>query len=188
MRVLIRGGSISAGKGVVRSYADIVRYELAPAGIEVINVSRERDTSFQGVWGFAEDIAPARPDILVLHFGIDDIYRPVYRSEFRENIVQIVRLARILFNPRTFLMSSHTFHSSFDMDGAYIIYHALREVAHDLECVFVPVHLYWMNRLFETGRKHAALVQVDDRLPNEEGHAIYAEALMRALRDGGITG
>ncbi len=186
MRVLIRGGSIAAGKGVDRSYADIVRDELAPAGIEVLNVSRERDTSFQGVWGFSGEITPVRPDVLVLHFGIDDIYRPVYRSEFRENMVQIVRLARVLFNPRTFLLGSHTFEGSIEMDAAYIFYLQLREVAHDLGCVFVPVHLRWMNRLYETGRRHAALVQEDDRLPNEEGHRIYAEALMHAFREDGI--
>ncbi|TAL39368.1 MAG: SGNH/GDSL hydrolase family protein [Spirochaetes bacterium] len=188
MRILIRGGSIAAGIGAARSYVDIVRERLAADGREVLNVSRARDTSFQAVWDFAPDIEQFRPDILVLHFGIDDIYRPVYRSEFRENLVQVIRLARVRFNPKIYLMGSHSFPNPVEMDAAWIFYSTMREVAQDLACVFVPVHLAWMNHLYETGRKHEELVQKDERLPNEEGHRLYAKALIKAFARNGVCG
>jgi hypothetical protein len=37
MKLLIRGGSIAAGLGVIRSYVDILTESLLKKGIEVIN-------------------------------------------------------------------------------------------------------------------------------------------------------
>jgi hypothetical protein len=186
MRILVRGGSIAAGIGAARSYVDIVRDRFVADGLEVVNVSRARDTSFQAVWDFTGDIEHYRPDLLVLHFGIDDIYRPVYRSEFRENLVQVIRLARVRFNPAIYLMGSHSFPNAPEMDAAWIFYTTMREVAQDLACVFVPVHLFWINHLYETGMKHEEFVQKDERLPNDDGHRLYAAALIRAFTANGV--
>src|SRR4030042_6884101 len=118
MRLLIRGGSIAAGYGVATTYVDIIRESLN--GIEIINRSRIKDNSFQGVWTFYDDIDPFKPDILALHFGIDDAYNPVYRSEFKENLVQIVRLARKRFNPEIILLTYHPFENQYEMGIIYM--------------------------------------------------------------------
>jgi len=47
----------------------------------IYNISRYGDTSFDGVWDF-DKIRVCQPDLLILHFGIDDIYYRVYRSDF----------------------------------------------------------------------------------------------------------
>lgn len=39
------------------------------------------ETSFAGLWSFEEDFDPFRPDLLILHCGIDDAYGSVYRSK-----------------------------------------------------------------------------------------------------------
>ena len=49
MKILIRGGSIAAGLGVARGYADILRETYKPRGIEVVNRSRAGETSFDGM-------------------------------------------------------------------------------------------------------------------------------------------
>jgi len=49
MKLLIRGGSIAAGHGVIKSYADILTHPFGPKAIEVINRSRYRETSFDGI-------------------------------------------------------------------------------------------------------------------------------------------
>jgi len=56
MKLLIRGGSIAAGFGVKKCYADILEESLLKKGIAVINRSRYRETSFDGIGTFDEDI------------------------------------------------------------------------------------------------------------------------------------
>lgn len=172
MRVLIRGGSVSAGVRANVCYAELLKESFSGSGVEIINRSREKDSSFEGVWSFYDDIDPIKPEVLILHFGIDDMYRPVYRSEFKENFVQIVRLARQRFDPAIVLLTSHPFEDPGEMDAAQIYYRAIREVALDLECMFVPVHLLWAGYLHESGSRHSGLVDTDYRYPNEEGHRL----------------
>ncbi len=173
MKLLFRGGSIPAGRGASRSYVDMLQDALSDKKIEVINRSRVLDTSFEGVWSFYEDIDLFKPDLLILHFGIDDIYRPVYRSEFKENLVQIVRLARARFNPVIFLLTSHPFENQYDIESVNIYYRTIREVAFDLECVYIPVHMLWLQYMQDRGKSIKDLVQEDSRFPNNEGQEIY---------------
>ena len=170
MKLLIRGGSIAAGLGVTKSYVDILTESLLTKGIEVINRSRYQETSFDGIGTFNEDIDFFRPDILLIHFGVDDAFGYVYRSEFQENIIQTIRLARLRFNPVIFLATSHTFDNPNDMDAVNIFYRSLRIVASDLGCELIPIHNYWAGYLEENNLCSKDLVLSDSRYPNEKGH------------------
>lgn len=179
MRLLIRGGSIAAAHGVKQGYVDILRENKALEGLEIINRSRFGETSFDAVRTFYDDIAPFEPRLLILHFGIDDAFAGVYRSEFQENLVQIVRLARRLFNPSVFLATSQTFDNPHVMEAVNIFYRSLRIVATDLNCLLIPVHTYWVGYLSEHGLPSHALTLNDPRHPNEKGHAVMAEVIGR---------
>lgn len=181
MKLLIRGGSIAAGYGVTKSYVDILQDSLSNQGIEIINRSRFRETSFEGIETFNEDIGCFRPDILLIQFGVDDAFGYVYRSEFQENIVQLIRLARLKFNPVIFLATAQTFENSYDMDAVHIFYRSLRIVASDLACCLIPVHSYWAGYLDEYHLGVRDLVQDDCRYPNEHGHRVIAEAILHGL-------
>jgi len=181
MKLLIRGGSIAAGLGVIKSYVDILTESLLKKGIEVINRSRYRETSFDGIGTFNEDIANFQPDILLVHFGVDDAFQYVYRSEFQENLVQMIRLSRLRFNPVIFLATSHTFDNPHDMDAVYIFYRSLRIVASDLGCELIPVHNYWAGYLEQNNLCSKDLVLSDSRYPNERGHLVIAEAILTWL-------
>jgi lysophospholipase L1-like esterase len=181
MKLLIRGGSIAAGHGVNKCYADILKEILAAHEIEVINRSQHRDTSFDGIETFNEDIAALAPEILLLHFGVDDAFGYVYRSEFQENIVQIIRQARALFNPLIFLATAHTFDNAHDMAAVDIFYRSLRIVAVDLDCKSISLDRYWAGYLAKHQLTSADLVLSAPRYPNEKGHAVMAEAIIKAL-------
>jgi hypothetical protein len=181
MKLLIRGGSIAAGYGVTKGYADILKERLAAKGSEVINRSRYRETSFDGIETFEEDIASIVPDILLLHFGVDDAFGYVYRSEFQENIVQVIRRARALFNPLIFLATAHTFDNPHDMAAVDIFYRSLRIVAVDLNCKSISLDRYWAGYLANNCLISADLVLSDCRYPNEKGHEVFAQAIMKAL-------
>jgi hypothetical protein len=182
MRILIRGGSIAAGHGVLKGYPDILKEKLSTSGIELINRSRYRETSFEGVWTFEEDIEPFRPDILLLNFGIDDAFRPVYRSEFQENHVQIIRRARKLFNPRIVLATSHTFDDPYEMEAVNIYYRSLRIVAKDLLCDLIPIDSLWAGFICEKVMKSSELCLADTRYPNERGHELFADFIYDYLK------
>ncbi len=174
-KILVRGGSIAAGCGVKTNYADILRRRYLHREVEIINRSRKGETSFDGVDSFYADIDPWRPEILVLHFGIDDAYAAVYRSEFKENLVHIIRLARERFEPVVFLLTSQPFNDPHEMEAVHIYYRVIREVALDLSCRLIPVHTHWDGYLEKSGIPHENLVQTDVRLPNERGHRLLAD-------------
>ncbi len=180
-KLVIRGGSIAAGHGVKQGYAEILMDMLKPRGINVINVSRFQDNSFDGVWSFPTDIEPHCPENLLIHFGIDDTFFPVYRSEFKENLVLMVRRARRLFSSRIFLATSHTFDDPYDMESVNIFYRVIREVSLDLQCTMIPVHTYWAGYLQDKGLTNKDLVLTDTRYPNEIGHRVYADVIMNHL-------
>lgn len=181
MILLIRGGGIAAGAFVQKSYAQLLSEQLSSYGIEVINRSRDRDTSFQGCWTFEEDIAPYRPEMILFHFGIDDIYRPVYRSEFKENLVQLVRLCRVRYNSHIFLATSHPFSGDFEMQSALIYYRTIREVALDLQCHYIPIHYLIADELNEHHLAMKDIVLPDERYINEMGHRLFFNIISRKI-------
>jgi lysophospholipase L1-like esterase len=181
VKLLIRGGSIAAGYSVNKSYGDIIAESLLKQGIEVINRSRYQETSFDGVDTLCQDIDFFRPDILLIQFGIDDAFQFVYRSEFQENLVQMIRLARARFNPIVLLATSHTFDDPYDMDTVNIYYRSLKIVASEMNCELIPVHYYWAGYLEEHDLRNKDVVLSDPRYPNERGHRIIAEAVMKGL-------
>ena len=187
VKLLIRGGSIAAGYSVAKSYVDIMTESLLKQGIEVINRSRHRETTFDGVYTFYEDIDVFKPDMLLIQFGIDDAFQCVYRSEFQENLVQMIRLARMRFNSDVLLATSHTFDDPYDMDAVNIFYKSLKILASDINCELIPVDHYWAGYLAEHGLRNKDLVLSDPRYPNEIGHRIIAEAVLKGLNNIFLT-
>lgn len=187
MKILIRGSSIGAGYGVARTYIDIIREIYAAAEVSVINISRFKETSFDAVRSYRDDIAPLTPDVLIVHYGIDDAFNPVYRSEFKENLVHLVRYAREDGIRHIALMTSHPFENINEMKTLEIYYRTVREVALDLQCHYIPVHLFWSGHLYENKLHFNDLLLNDYRFPNEKGHELYAVILnnyLTSLRDG----
>ncbi len=177
MILLVRGGSVPAGHGVPRGWVDIARETLGNRGVHVINRSRYRETSFDGMETYETDIAPFRPSVLVLQFAVDDAFQAVYRSEFQENLVRMVKLARSRFNPAIFLATSHAFDNPNDMEAVNLFYRSLRIVASDLGCGYLPLHHHWAGYLERNGLRSSDLTLNDIRYPNERGHAVLAQAM-----------
>ena len=138
-----------------------------------------KDTSFNGVWSFQKDVVPEKPEILIPHFGVDGAFSSIYRSEFKENLVQMVRLAKVSFDPATILLTFHPFEDPYDRDVMNIYYRVIREVS----CGMIPVHTYTYRQghLAERGWRHGDLQQDDVRYPNEAGHAVFAAAILPTL-------
>ncbi len=182
MILLIRGGSIASGYGVDKSYVDILTEALRPGGIKIINRSKYRETTFDGIELFDKEMVKYKPDVVLIHFGVDDAFQCVYRSEFQENLVQMIRLARRLFNPLIFLATSHTFDNPNDMSAVTIFYRSIGIVSSDLKCEMIPEQHYWNANLEKNDLSNRDLTQQDSRYPNEQGHEVIAGIMFDALR------
>jgi lysophospholipase L1-like esterase len=178
--IVIRGGSLPAGHFVSQSYVDILKNDTLLHHHNIINISKKGDSSFEGVWQF-DSVLLHKPDILILHFGMDDIYRPVYRSEFKENLVRMVQKSREAFIQHIILPTLHLVRNRFDMDAVDVFTRTVREVALDMDCLLATVHIEWINYLYETGTTIDSLLTIDDRYPNEQGHRLIAEAIKKKL-------
>lgn len=178
--IVIRGGSLPAGHCVCQSYVDILKNDKILHHHTIINISKLGDSSFEGVWQF-ESILLHKPDILILHFGMDDIYRPVYRSEFKENLVRMVQKSRDASIQHIILPTLHLVRNRYDMDAVDVFTRTVREVALDMNCLLATVHIEWINYLYETGENIETLLTLDDRYPNEKGHALIAQAIKKKL-------
>lgn len=181
VKVLIRGGSIAAGYGVNKSYPDILQENLAKLDIEIINRSRYRETTFDGIATFETDIEAVKPDILLFHFGIDDAFQCVYRSEFQENMVQMIRLARTRFDPSIILATSQGFDNPHDNNAVNIFYRSLKVVSRDLHCPLIPVDDYCAQYCADNDLRLSDLVQSDSRYLNDTGHRVIAEYMTKCL-------
>lgn len=178
--ICIRGGSISAGHLVTQSYVDVLTHDEILNNHTIINISNVGDSSFEGVWQF-DRILLHKPDILIIHFGMDDIFRPVYRSEFKENLVRMVQKAREASINTIILVTLHLVQNPHLMERVEAITNTVREVAFDMHCYLATVHIEWMNYLYETGNSLTTLLTNDERYPNELGHKLIAQAIKRKL-------
>jgi len=182
MKILFRGDAIAAGKGCSKSYINLIKVNNKNVGWEIIDKSHIIDNTFDANWTYETDIKPYRPDILVLHFGINDAYYPVYRSEFKENLVQLIRRVRIDFNSEILLITSHPFENIYDMEMVYIYYRTIREVAVDLHCHLLPLHTWFRSYCEENSVALNTLFQRDTRYPNQIGQELYSKAIELKLK------
>jgi len=181
MKILISGGSIASGYRTDKSYAQIIKESSLMNNVELFNLSEPNENSFYAVRSFDEKVVPVKPEIILIHYGIDDAYHPVYRSEFKENLVQFIRLAQKSFSTEIVLTTSHPFQDEFMMNELNIYYKTIREVAHDLNCGYIPLHILWYSLLDEIQFKHKDCFDIDERYPNNKGHCLYAKAIQPVL-------
>ena len=56
-------------------------------------------------------------------------------------------------------------------------------MASDLHCELIPIHNYWAGYLEEQNLSSKDLVLSDARYPNERGHQVIAEAMIKWLNN-----
>ena len=179
-KIVIRGSSIALGFNSTLSYVDILSKDSILRNHSIVNISNMGDSSFQGVWQFEEVLAHT-PDIIIIHFGVEDIYRPVYKSEFKENLVRMVQKAREASIEKIIFPTLHIVDDKNQMEAFEIYTRLIREVAFDLHCSLATVHLEWMNYCYVSGNPVSTLLSDDSRYPNEKGHTLIAEAVKKKL-------
>ncbi len=178
--IVLSGGSITSGYATTQSYVAMLSSDEVIKQHNIINVSHFGDSSFEGIWHF-DRVLQHKPDVLIIHFGMDDIYRPVYRSEFKENLVRMVQKARESYIKHIIMPTLHLVPNQYDMDAVNVFTRTVREVALDLHCHLATVHIEWMNYLYDSNDTLESLLTHDYRYPNEKGHCLIAKAINKRL-------
>ena len=68
------------------------------------------------------------------------------------------------------------------MQAADIYYRVIREVATDLECILLPLHLYMINYMYINKLSYNEIVLKDTRLLSSKGHMIVADFLSQKIK------
>ncbi len=181
MDIVFRGGSPLAEREHVHTFVHLLASDRAFTGHNIYTIAEYGHTTFDLIWDFDEEIQPLEPGLLVLQFGVDDMFRPVYRSEFKENLVQAIRRARRRFHPDIILCTTHLFGTAYENDAAGIYNRTTREVAADLQCEYIPLHLLWLNHIHENGIPVDDLLEADSRHPSQAGHMVTADAVRNKI-------
>lgn len=178
---MIRGSGVACGTGVEKSYFDIVKDRFDSIHFDLIRIAKFKDTSFDIIRTYSSDIKRIKPDIVFVHIGLEDAFFPVYRSEFKENLVQFVRLCVNDAIQNICLMTSHPLNDIYEMETMEIYNRTVREVALDLQCKLLPVHLIWYGFMDENKIRLSDLLLLDSRYPNQKGHELFADIIINEI-------
>ncbi len=93
--VLVFGDSLSAGYGLApgQGWVALLEHSLAPRH-RVINASVSGETTAGGLSRLPAALKRHRPDVVVLELGANDGLRGLPLTEMRNNLEQMIRLAR----------------------------------------------------------------------------------------------
>jgi acyl-CoA thioesterase I len=96
--ILVFGDSLSAAYGLAPEQGWVAllaqRLKTQGYGYQVVNASMSGETSAGGLERLRRALELHRPEIVVLELGANDALRGLPVSEIRENLAQMVRLAR----------------------------------------------------------------------------------------------
>lgn len=209
IRVVCFGDSTTAPRQGVIPYCDQIR----GAGIETINRGVGGNTTEAARLRFASAVLAARPDVVIIQFGINDSTVDVWKtppetaprvslSRYRENLAYFlgelhksgVKVILMTFNPLTWIdktrgMYGHPPYLPADPDGfnqgrePYLA--AIREVALAAGATLVDVDSNFRQYAAQPGKSLDDLL-LDGMHPNTRGHERISQLLRSAFSVGDL--
>ncbi len=96
--VVALGDSIAAGHPGKEGWPQIIgrRLKHRYPWVEVVNLGVPGDTAAMGLARFDTQVAPRKPDLTIIAFGLNDMDRRVDPRRFRADLAEIVRRTRAI--------------------------------------------------------------------------------------------
>jgi len=175
------GDSFTYGWGVTKGYLCSLREMISDkypgSKINLINGGSPGDTAKGGVYRVWQDVIRHNPDLVIIQFGLNDLYSGFGTDEFYQNLSRIVKEIREKTDSEIILVTSTTVEDKEQNKIIYTFYDQIVECGKEFKVPVVKVHEYWEKRI-AMGSSLPFLVQNDGIHPNEAGHLIMAEAIM----------
>ncbi len=183
--ILVLGDSLTQGWMVRKGYVDflfeMLRVKYPGSNITMINKGVPGDTSESGLYRVGRGMLEANPDLVIVQFGLNDLFMGYSPDTFQSNIDAIVAYIKNNSFAEILLISSvPVIEMPVEDKIADIFYAKLCETAKREMITFAEIHTYWKSRVSE-GINNTALVQADMVHPNIEGYRIMAEAVFEAF-------
>lgn len=176
------GDSITAGFAVRRGFPsfwrEMLQRKYPDARIELINSGISGDTTIDGLARLDWSVLSYEPDLVSINFGINDCVMGLGLDEFELNFVQMVRRIRAGAGSEILLLSSQPLETPPYDRLVQDYYHAVRNVASEMDVGFVDVYGAWMECVRQ-GTPLSSLILPGLDHPNEAGYKIIAEELMK---------
>lgn len=187
--IVALGDSITRGEGAENNYVDMWKKALKDkypqASIRMVNAGVSGNIAEDGLKRLEKDVLKHNPDLVSIGFGWNDLTERVEREDFERHLKEITRRIKEK-NPHGEILLLTTSLVSDNLANAYAKrYNAIiRKVAREEKLGLVDIYKAWKNKI-----EHGVLpdkLLADFAHPNEEGHKIFAEELMKFFsRSGG---
>lgn len=185
LRIVAYGDSITAGGEATRPqlifwqrWADALAAKYPAAKVTAINGATGGDATVQGLQRLQEKVIDAKPDLVVIGFGMNDHNKNgVKIPDFEANLKSIIAQIREKTGAEVVLFSAFPpnpdwMHSSHSMDQYAA---ATEKVAREVNCAFVDVFHNW--NVFADLKKPGDMLANNINHPNDFGHWIYFRVL-----------
>jgi len=175
--ILIYGDSLSAGYGIrlESGWVSLLTQRLATEGygFRIVNASISGETTEGGLARLPRALLTQQPSIVVLELGANDGLRGLPVSAMRENLAQMIRLARDR-NCRVLLLgiqmpANYGARYTSDFAAAY-------------QQLAAQQHVPLAQLLPETVADQPALMQPDGLHPNEQGQPLLLDNVWPRLK------
>ncbi len=207
------GDSVTAERGSATVYSALLADELSFDGkdVKIINAGIGGHTTKNGAARLKKDVLDAKPDVVVVMFGINDAAVDVWRkvpadkarvslADYRKNITEMIQLLKKQ-GVRVVLMTSNPIHwadktrelygkppyQPDDVDGFNVILRdyvaTVREIAKKESVELVDVFAAFEAHDADPKHKAGSLTP-DGMHPGNPGHRIIADLLIKQLSSG----
>lgn len=204
------GDSVTATRGGTMVYSNLLANDLSYDGkdVKVINAGIGAHTTAMAMGRFQKDVLDAKPDVVVIMFGINDSAVDVWKdppadkprvslADYRKNLTEMIELLKkqgarvVLMTPNPLHWSATTLklygkppYKPDDVDGFNLVLRdyvtAVREIAKAQHVGLVDVFAAFEAYDAEPKHKPGALTP-DGMHPGDAGHRIIADLLIEHL-------
>lgn len=180
--IVALGNSITQGEGTKDNYVNMwkkaLKEKYPTANLEMVNAGISGNTARDGLERLEKDVLKHKPDLVSISFGWNDLAERVEREKFKRNLKEIIkRIKDRNSHAEILLLTTSLVNDNLANAYARRYNEIILKLAREENLGLVDVHKAWKKRL-ELGvlpDKYMA----DFAHPNEEGHKIFAEELMK---------
>jgi lysophospholipase L1-like esterase len=180
VKVVVFGGSVTYGYGVKKGYVDLFKEALSSryptSKITLINAGFPGDTARKGLLRLEKDVMVHEPDLIIVAFGVSDFRNGVNVGRFSSNLTSIVERIMDGTDSEILLLTPNPL----DVPSSdYLMRPYRREIhriGHRYRIGVVDIYVAFKRR---TEKEPLSALLADKFHPNEAGHKIFVDELMR---------